>query len=122
LLRIDEVEQRFLAAIKIHSTHGNRDHLRARSFYRPARLFPAAVFAGADDEARLELTSGNDERIHGFIVNGQRTCLSIVESIGFLVALLLGMTIRFAIPGVTSESLLVELYFFPYSRYCCRFC
>src|SRR5215813_3969897 len=70
LLRIDEVEQRLFRAIKIYSAHGDRDHLRPRSVDSSPGLLPASVLSRTNDEAGLEFSPRNNQRIHADIVNG----------------------------------------------------
>ena len=61
LLRIDEVEQRFFAAIEVDAAHRDGDHLGAAGRDGARRLLPRLVFARADDQPRAKLPACNDE-------------------------------------------------------------
>ena len=65
---VDEVEQGFHGAIQIDAADGDGDHLCAGGFQGGLGFGAIAVFAGADDEARLEGFACYDEGFHGDIV------------------------------------------------------
>ena len=54
LLRVDVVEQGFLAAIEIDAAHGDGDHVCAAGFERARGFLKRLVLARADDEAGAE--------------------------------------------------------------------
>src|SRR5581483_12414266 len=59
-LRIDEVEQRFLAAIEIDATDGDGDHFSAAGGDGAGGFVTALVFSGSNDETRREGAAGDD--------------------------------------------------------------
>ncbi len=58
---IDVIEQRFLAAVKIHSPHGHSHHVSAAGFERTGGFLKRFIFAGPDDQAGPELPASDNE-------------------------------------------------------------
>jgi hypothetical protein len=70
-LRVDVVEEVLGAAgLQVHAADGHRHHLGPGRLVSVLHDLEARVLAGADDEARSELTSGEDEGVGAHVLDG----------------------------------------------------
>src|SRR5262249_51126198 len=67
-LWIDEIEKRFLAAIKVDAAHRHRNHFRAAGLYSPRCLLSGFVFTCADNQPGTEPPACDDKSVHVSIV------------------------------------------------------